>query len=71
MKLVNPCYHIEFFNSHSPNKETYHTIKTKNIFFIAIMVIIAYALDHIIKEASKIGQLLQSEMTQLLCLLLI
>lgn len=35
------------------------------------MVIIAYALDHIIKEASKIGQLLQSEMTQLLCFLLI
>lgn len=35
------------------------------------MVIIAYVLDHIIKEASKIGQLLQSQKTQLLCFLLI
>lgn len=35
------------------------------------MVIMAYGLDHIIKEASKIRQLLQSQMTQLLCFLLI
>lgn len=34
MKLVNPHYHIDFFNSHSPNKETYHTIKTKNKIFL-------------------------------------
>lgn len=38
---------------------------------MAIMVIISYGLDQIIKEASKIGQLLQSQMTQLLCFLLI
>jgi len=33
MKLVNPLYHIGFFTSLLPNKETYHTIKTENIFF--------------------------------------
>lgn len=34
MKLVNLYCHTEFFNSHSPNKEIYHTIKPKNKIFL-------------------------------------